>query len=82
MYILELTMTYKEVMMVPCEFRPTTHAKDRMIERGISRREAVEAIVKGAKRHNGPRIFSKLRGIEVVYVQRPCTLFVVTIHRR
>ncbi len=68
--------------MMTCEFRPTTHAKDRMIERGISRQEAVEAIGKGAKRRNGPRIFTHLRGIEVVYVQRPCTSYVITLYRR
>ncbi len=65
-----------------CTFRPSAHAKDRMIERGISRREAVEAISRGAKRRNGPRIFAKHRSIEVVYVQRPCTQFVITLYRR
>jgi hypothetical protein len=69
-------------MMMPCEFRPSTHAKDRMIERGISRREAVESMVKGAKRCDGPRIFTRLRGIEVVYVQGPCTSYVITLSRR
>ena len=67
---------------MPCAFLPSTHAKDRMIERGISRQEAVEAIAKGAKRHNGPRIFTQLRGIEVVYIQKPCTRFVLTLYRR
>ena len=53
-----------------------------MIERGISRQEAVEAIAKGAKRRNGPRIFTQLRGIEIVYIQKPCTQFVLTLYRR
>jgi len=53
-----------------------------MIERGISRQEATEAIVKGIKRQNGPRIFAQLRGIEVVFVQRPCNHYVVTLYRR
>lgn len=67
---------------MPCAFRPSVHAKDRMIERGISRREAVEAMAKGAKRRNGPRIFAQLRDVEVGYIQRPCTQFVVTLYRR
>lgn len=53
-----------------------------MIERGISRQEATEAIVKGAKRQNGPRIFAQLRGIEVVFVLRQCNHFVITLYRR
>jgi len=53
-----------------------------MIERGISRWEAIEVMDKGAKRRNGPRIFAQLRSLEVVYVQRPCTQFVITLHRR
>ncbi len=65
-----------------CAFRPSAHAKDRMIERGISRPEAIETMAKGVKRRNGARIFAQLRGIEVVYVQRPCTRFVITLYRR
>jgi hypothetical protein len=65
-----------------CKFRPTAHAKDRMIERGISRSEAVDAVSKGAKRRRGCKIFSQYRGIEVVYVQRPCNQNVLTLYRR
>jgi hypothetical protein len=71
-----------EVSTMAYAFRPSAHAKGRMIERGISRQEATEAIVKGAKRQNGPRIFAQLRGIEVVFVQRPCNHFVITLYRR
>ena len=53
-----------------------------MVERGISRTDAVEAITKGAKRMRGPKVFSQLRGIEVVYVQKPCNQLVITIYRR
>jgi hypothetical protein len=70
------------VKKMPCAFLPSAHAKDRMIERGISKWEAIEAMAKGAKRCNGPRIFAQLRGIEVVYVPRPCTQFVITLYRR
>ena len=62
--------------------RASRHAEDRMIERGISRREAVEAISKGAKRRRGHKVFSQLRGIEVVYEARPCNQLVITIYRR
>ena len=44
-----------------CKFRPTTHAKHRMIERGISRDEATETILKGAKKKKGNKIFALLR---------------------
>ncbi len=62
--------------------RASRHAEDRMVERGISRTDAVEAITKGAKRMRGPKVFSQLRGIEVVYVQKPCNQLVITIYRR
>jgi len=53
-----------------------------MIERGISRSEAEEAIVKGAKLRRGLKVFSRLRGIEVVYRKRPCNHQVITLYRR
>ena len=81
-YIQELTIIYVEVNTLPCTMRASRHAEDRMIERGISRTDAVEAITKGAKRRRGPKVFSQLRGIEVVYVQKPCNQLVITIYRR
>jgi hypothetical protein len=62
--------------------RATRHAKDRMIERSISKGEAMETISRGAKRRRGPKVLSQLRGIEVVYVQKPCNHLVITICRR
>ncbi|MCK5254338.1 MAG: DUF4258 domain-containing protein [Thermoplasmata archaeon] len=53
-----------------------------MIERGISRNEAEEAIAKGAKLRRGRKLYSKLRGIEVVYQHRPCNHHVITLYRR
>ncbi len=53
-----------------------------MIERGISKSEAVEAIMKGAKRRKGRKVFSQLRGIEVVYETRPCNHMVITLYKR
>ena len=65
-----------------CKFRPTTHAKHRMIERGISRDEATEAILKGAKKKKGDKIIAILRKIEVVYYQKPCNYRIITIYWR
>lgn len=63
-----------------CEFQPTKHAKGQMIERGISKREILEAITKGAKRRQERKIISKYRKIEVVFIQRPCHYFVITTY--
>jgi hypothetical protein len=53
-----------------------------MIERGISRDEAVEAIARGAKLRRGARVLSRLRGIEVVYRPGKCHYHVITLYRR
>jgi len=53
-----------------------------MIERGISRSEAEEAITRGAKLLRGQRVFSRLKGIEIVYRRRPCNFHVITLYRR
>ena len=71
-----------EVTKLPCKMRATRHAEDRMIERGISRTEAVESITKGAKRMRGRKVYSQLKGIEVVYEARPCNHLVITLYRR
>jgi len=67
---------------MPCKVRATRHAADRMMERGISRTEASEAILKGAKLRRGRRILARLKGIEVVYEARPCNHLVITLYRR
>ena len=53
-----------------------------MIERGISRSEAGEAIAKGAKLRRGGKVLTRLRGIEVVYEPRRCNNLVITLGRR
>ena len=68
--------------MMQCSYRPTMHAKDRMIERGISRAEAIEAILKGSKKRIGPKIHTILKGIEIVYIQKPCNYHVITMYWR
>ena len=65
-----------------CKFIPTTHAKHRMIERGISREEATEAILKVAKKKKGNKLFTLMRKIEVVYYQKPCNYRIITIYWR
>ena len=67
---------------MPCKVRATRHAEDRMIERGISRTEAAEAIMKGAKLRRGHKVLARSRGIEVVYEPRPCNHLVITLYRR
>jgi hypothetical protein len=71
-----------EVNRMTCAFRPTNHAKDRMIERGISRGEAVETITRGAKLRRGSKVLSRLRGIEIVYRPKKCHYHVITLYRR
>lgn len=53
-----------------------------MIERGISRNEAIETIARGAKLRRGSRVLSRLRGIEVVYRPGKCHYHVITLYRR
>ncbi|MCK4971011.1 MAG: hypothetical protein KAS77_10795 [Thermoplasmata archaeon] len=53
-----------------------------MIERGISRGEAEEAIARGVKLRRGQKVFSRLMGIEIVYRKKPCNHHVITLYRR
>ncbi len=64
-----------------CKIRPSGHAQDMMIERGVSRREMVETINKGAKKLRKKTIISFHRNIEVIYKKKPCHLFIITICR-
>jgi hypothetical protein len=63
-----------------CEFRPSGHAKDKMIETGITKPEILEAILKGAKRALHNKIISAFKGFEVVYGQLPCNYFIITVY--
>ncbi len=64
-----------------CSFRPSTHTKDKMIDRGISKDEILEAIQKGAKRFTQDgRIIALLHDYEVVYKPFPCNYFVITVY--
>lgn len=65
-----------------CRFRPTKHVKIQMVERGISKEEIKDAIMRGAKRRQGPKIIASLRRIEIVFIPRNCNIVVLTSYRR
>jgi hypothetical protein len=65
-----------------CEFRPSKHAKDQMVLRGISKREIMDAVLKGAKRLQGEKIVGIYGKIEVVFLKKPCHYFVITAYWR
>jgi len=65
-----------------CSFRPSMHAKDKMIETGISKLEILEVVMKGAKRTFENKIISRFKGFEVVYRQLPCNYFIITVYFR
>ena len=66
-----------------CSFRPSKHAKDKMIEWGFARQEILDAIARGPKRLSSEgRIEVDFRGLRVVYKQLPCRYFVITVHWR
>ena len=64
-----------------CKLRPSIHAMDMMNERGISQSESIETINKGAKKLQKNKIVSFYRNIGIVYKQRPCNIFIVTVYR-
>jgi hypothetical protein len=53
-----------------------------MVERGISKGEMMDTIIRGAKRRDGPKIVSMLRRIEVVFIPKKCNLVVLTTYRK
>ncbi|MBU0662029.1 DUF4258 domain-containing protein, partial [Candidatus Micrarchaeota archaeon] len=63
-----------------CKFRPSRHAKDKMIETGIAKIEILEAVLRGAKRKLENKIISTFGGFEVVYRQLPCNYFIITVY--
>jgi hypothetical protein len=58
------------------------HARNRMVERGISNKEVKEAISKGAKRFQGNKIISAYSYFEVVYKKMGKTVFIITVKPR
>ncbi len=65
-----------------CEFQPSLHAKDQMIIRGISKKEIMDCILKGAKRFHGKKIIAIFGKVEVVFLKKPCHYFVITTYWR
>ncbi len=65
-----------------CAFRPTRHMKNMMLERGLSKKEIMDAILKGAKRAKGKKITSLFKRIEVVFIKVICNYFVITSYWR
>jgi len=63
-----------------CSLRPSRHAKDKMIETGISKIEILESILMGAKRILHNKIVSTFKGFEVVYRPLPCNYFIITVY--
>ncbi len=63
-----------------CSFRPSQHAKDKMIETGISKIEILESVLMGAKRTMHNKIVSVFKGFEVVYRPLPCNYFIITVY--
>ncbi len=64
-----------------CKLRPSIHARDMMIERGISQSETIETINKGAKKLHKKKVVSFYRNIGIVYKKKPCNIFIVTAYR-
>ncbi|MBU4190126.1 MAG: DUF4258 domain-containing protein [Candidatus Thermoplasmatota archaeon] len=65
-----------------CAFRPTRHMKNMMLERGLSKKEIMDAVLKGAKRVKGRKITSLFKRIEVVFIKGICNYFVITSYWR
>lgn len=61
-----------------CAFRPTKHMKNMMLERGLSKKEIMDAVLKGAKRVKERKITSLFKRIEVVFIKETCNYFVIT----
>lgn len=58
------------------------HARQRMVLRGISRREVEAAIRSGAKSRQEGRVVASYRYFEVAYVVRGERVFVITVKPR
>jgi len=65
-----------------CEFQPSKHAKDQMVLRGISKKEILDSIYKGAKRVKEKKIVSIYGKVEVVFLKKPCHYFIITVYWR
>ena len=71
---------YVEWMGVPILY--SQHALQRMVLRGISRREVEQAIRSGSKSRQDSRVVASFRYFDVVYVVRRKRIFVITVKPR
>ncbi|MFA5897405.1 MAG: DUF4258 domain-containing protein [Thermoplasmata archaeon] len=60
----------------------TSHARQRMVLRGISHHEVEEAIRKGSKRMQDGNVVASYLYFEVVYAVRGRVIVVITVQRR
>lgn len=68
---------------MPLKIRYSKHAREQMVERGISEREVEEGIRKGAKRiQPEDKISATYRYFVVVYKMIDDTCFVITVKPR
>lgn len=68
--------------MLHNKIKYTKHARERMIERGISEKEVVTAINKGSKSHNNKIIVSTYTYFRVVYKKVKNNIYVITVELR
>ena len=68
---------------MPLRIKYSRHAREQMVERGISEREVEECIKRGAKRlQTRDKILSEYRYYAAVYKKADDTCFVITIKPR
>lgn len=53
-----------------------------MVIRGISQKEIMDCIQKGAKKLQGKKILGVFGKLEVVFLMKPCHYFVITAYWR
>ena len=58
------------------------HARLRMVERGISAKEVIDAIQKGSKRIQGKKIITVYKNIEVLLKKVKDDCYVITVMLR
>ncbi len=68
---------------MPIQIRYTKHAREKMVERGISEKEVAQGIAQGAKHLQHPnKICSEYRHFAVVYKRVDEVCYVITVKPR
>ena len=68
------------LIVMECSFRPSEHAKVKMIMTGMSKNKIMEAILKGPKRVYDNKIIATYQSFEVAYKKYPCNFFIITVY--